>query len=314
LADRAPVPCAIGRALWHAVNVLPALVLAAGEGTRLRPLTDWRAKSLVPIGDRPALAHVLDRLGAAGAAPIAVNAHHHASAVAAFARARGAGVSHERELLGTAGGLAHAAGLLGSGDVIVWNADVFADVDLRGLVAAHGLGGAAATLVVRPRAIGLGPVGVDAGGRVVRLRAERFGDEAQGGDYVGVSVVGARLRARLPERGCLVGDAWIPALFAGETIRAFVHDAAWHDIGSVASYLAANLAWLDARGFARWVGEGARVAPGVSTDRTILGARAHALGAGTLARCVVWPGASVTAPLSDAVVADGSAVVRASQP
>jgi mannose-1-phosphate guanylyltransferase len=286
------------------------MILAAGAGTRLRPLTDWRPKPLVPIGDRPALAHVIARLRAAGASPIVVNAHHLAGDVRAFATARGVGVSEEKQLLGTAGGVARAARLLGPGDVIVWNADILAAVDLPALAAAHGAGDVAATLVVHPRASGLGPVGVDAGGRVVRLRAERFGAEEHGGDFLGISVVGAALRTRLPGRGCLVADAWIPALRAGATIRAFTHGAAWHDIGTVASYLAANLAWLDARGLSQWVGEGAQVDAGVSLDRTILGEGAHGVGAGPLARCVVWPGARITAPLSDAIVAAGSSIVR----
>jgi mannose-1-phosphate guanylyltransferase len=287
------------------------MVLAAGLGTRLGPLTDVCAKALVPVGDRPALAHVLERLLGAGAPRIVVNAHHRAGDVHAFASAWGPAlaVSDERELLGTAGGVAHAASLLGAGDVVVWNADVLADVDLPGLVALHGAADAVATLVVRPVALGQGPVGVGADGRVVRLRAERFGSEVHGGDFLGVSVIGALLRERLPARGCLVSDLWLPALRAGAAIRVFSHVDPWYDIGTLASYLAANLAWLDARRLNRWVGDGARAESAVLLDRTILGVHALALGSGTLARCVVWPDATVTAPLADAVVTPG-AVVR----
>jgi mannose-1-phosphate guanylyltransferase len=286
------------------------MLLAAGPGTRLRPLTDVCAKPLVPVGDRPALAHVLDRLRAAGASRIVVNAHHRADDVHEFARSRGAGiaVSEEKELLGTAGGVARAAPLLGSGDVVVWNADVMADVDLRALVASHGAEAPEATLVVQRRGPGEGPVGVGARGRVVRLRAERFGDELHGGEFLGISVLGAALRGRLPERGCLVGDAWLPALRAGATLRAFGHDAAWHDIGTLPSYLAANLAWLDARGLAHWSGDGARIDAGVSLDRAILGEGAWAGGTGRFTRCVVWPGARATAPLADAVVTPSSTI------
>jgi mannose-1-phosphate guanylyltransferase len=283
------------------------MVLAAGLGTRLRPLTDLCAKSLVPIGDRPALAHVLDRLAAAGLTRVVVNAHHRADEVAAFVRSRGAGVavSEEPELLGTAGGLARAASLLGAaGDALVWNADILAQIDPIALLAAHAAPPARdATLVVRPRDPGQGSVGLDAAGRVVRLRRERIAEESRGGDFLGVHVMGAALRGGLPERGCLVGDVYIPALKRGAVLRSLVHDLPFFDVGDVESYHAANLSWLTARGLARWAGPGGRVAPGVLLERTLLGAGAEASGAGTLDRCVVWPGSAVVAPLSRAVVA-----------
>ncbi len=295
------------------------MVLAAGLGTRLRPLTDLCAKALVPVGDRPALGHVLDRLAAAGLTRVVVNAHHRARDVRDFVRARGAvvEVSEERELLGTAGGLARAAGLLGAaGDALVWNADIVADVDPIALLAAHAAAPRrAATLVVQPREAGQGSVGLDAAGRVVRLRGERIariGEESRGGEFLGIHVVGAALRAGLPARGCLVGDVYIPALRRGATLEAFVRESPFFDVGDLRSYLAANLAWLAARRLGRWVGPGGGVAPGVVLEQTLLGAGASVSGSGALDRCVVWPGATAVAPLSDAVVAPGCVVRLAS--
>jgi mannose-1-phosphate guanylyltransferase len=290
--------------------MLPAMLLAAGLGTRLRPLTERCAKPLVPVGDRPVIAHVLDCLRAGGVERIVVNAHHRAADLRDFVRreGRGVGVSEEHELLGTAGGLARAKELLGSGDVIVWNADILTRLEVRSLVHAHMAAGGEATLAVRTLAAGQGNVGVDAAGRIVRLRGQRVADEARGGEFVPVHVVGGDLRERLPERGCLVGDVYIPALLRGATLRAFTHDAPWHDVGSLASYLAANLAWLDDHKLEHWLGEGARVEGPVTLDRTLVGAEGVAVGAGVLERCVVWPGCTATAPLADAVVADGLVV------
>jgi mannose-1-phosphate guanylyltransferase len=280
------------------------MVLAAGLGTRLKPLTDARAKPLVPVGDRPALAHVLDRLRAAGATRVVVNAHHRAGDVRAFVEAQPAGVSvsEERDLLGTAGGLSNARALLGEGDVLVWNADILADVDVGGLVEVHAAAGAAATLLVQPLAAGTGSVGLDENGRVVRLRRERFGAEASGGEFLGVHVLGAALRARLPAHGGLVEDVFVPAMARGETLRAQLHAGAWHDIGTLATYLAANRAWLAANGLASWVGPGARVAPAVTLEGCVVGAGATVEGWGVLSACVVWPGAHAVAPLQGAVV------------
>ena len=195
------------------------------------------------------------------------------------------------------------------GDVLVWNADVLARVDLPALIDSHSASSPEATLVVEKRAWGEGPVGTDQEGRIVRLRTLRFGPEMHGGEFLGVSVLGSALRDRLPERGCLVADAWIPALQRGARLRAFFHEAPWRDIGTIASYLAANLDWLGTHRLAHWVGEGATIAPGISLDRSILGRSAVAAGRGALVRCVVWPGACASAPLTEAIVTE-TRVVR----
>ena len=286
------------------------MVLAAGLGSRLRPLTHILPKPLVPVGDRPALAHVLERLATAGIERVVVNAHHGREKLRLYLASRpGVALSEEAELLGTAGGVTRAAALLGAGDVLVWNADILAAVDPAGLVAAHaGDPSRAATLVIQPRERGSGSVGLDPSGRVVRLRRESIADETRGGEFLGIHVLGEDLRARLPERGCLVGDGYIPALQRGARLQAFEWAAPFFDIGSVASYLEANLAWLTSSGLSHWVGHGARVEPGIALERAVLGDGVKAHGQGALARCVVWPGASVQAPLTDAVVAAGHIV------
>jgi len=285
--------------------MLPVMVLAAGLGTRLRPLTEHRAKPLVPVGDRPALAHVLERLRAAGATRIVVNAHHHAAQVRAFVEGLGAGagvsLSEETALLGTAGGIARAAPLLGEGDVLVWNGDILADVDVASLVAEH-QASSEATLLVQPLPAGRGPVGIDAHGRVVRLRQDRFGAEATGGEFLGIHVLGRRLRERLPESGGLVEDVLVPALARGEEVGTVLFDESWQDIGTIPTYLAANVAWLRERGLERWVGPGAHVDPGVVLEGSVVGEGAVVSGAGFVVRSVVWPGARAVAPLADVVV------------
>jgi mannose-1-phosphate guanylyltransferase len=278
------------------------MILAAGLGTRLRPLTDVCAKALVPVGDRPVLGHALDVLRAGGVTRCVINAHHRPGDLRAFAEARSVAVSMEDELLGTAGGVARARNLLGEGDVLVWNGDVVADIDVASLLRAHAAAPAEATLTIRARAAGEGNVGVDAAGRVVRIRQVRTGAEVQGGEFLGVSVLAEELRRRLPGQGCLVGDFWIPALERGAGLRAFEHAGAWHDIGSLSAYLAANLAWLRARRAASWLGEGAKAEASVVLDGALLGCGACVAGAGRVERTVVWPGATATAPVSDAVV------------
>jgi mannose-1-phosphate guanylyltransferase len=293
------------------------MVLAAGLGSRLRPLTHMVPKPLVPVGDRPVLAHVLERLASAEIDRVVVNAHHDREKLKTFLVDHPAvALSDEPQLLGTAGGVAYAAALLGAGDVIVWNADILAALDLTALIASHATSRAGgphrgATLVVQPRERGTGSVGLDPSGRVVRLRGERAGEEARGGEFLGIHVLGEKLRQTLPEHGCLVGDVYIPAMRSGVRLQAFEWREPFFDIGTVARYLEANRAWLSARRLRHWVGPGARLGSGVVLEGTVVGDGATVQGRGALERCVVWPGAAATAPLVDAVVAPGH-IVRAS--
>jgi mannose-1-phosphate guanylyltransferase len=289
------------------------MVLAAGLGTRLAPLSAWVAKPLVPVGDRPALAHVLERARGFGG-PIVVNAHHHASQVAAFLERErdNISISHEKELLGTAGGVHRALDKLGSQDVLVWNADILAPLDVAGLRERHergeGVGGdhgggaARATLVVSA-APDRGNVGVDALGRVVRLRQETVREgEVRGVNFLGVQVIGRSLCAWLPPRGGLIEGFYLPLLARDVEVRVWETTASWHDIGTVTSYLAANVAWLRERGVPSWRAHDTDVASGVTLASSVVGEGARVTGDGQLDGCVVWPGARAVAPLRNAVV------------
>ncbi|MEO7331979.1 MAG: nucleotidyltransferase family protein, partial [Minicystis sp.] len=200
------------------------MILAAGLGTRLRPLTDELPKPLVPIGDRPVVAHIAERLAAAGITEAALNTHHLAEAFTQEVLAAlplKLTVVHETAILGTAGGVANAAPALGEGEIIVWNGDILVDLDLGVLIAAHRRRDVPATLVVSLRPVGEGTLGIGQRGEVVRLRGERFGAETSGGDFLGIYAMSPALRARLPHQGCLVGDACLPALRAGEKLGTF---------------------------------------------------------------------------------------------
>src|SRR6185503_7901029 len=105
-----------------------AIVLCSGLGTRLRPLTDELAKPLMPVGDRPVLAHIAAALARAGAGSIVANTHHRADDFACKIEHLNVKVHfiYEPNILGTAGGVANAAGALGDGSVVVWNGDILA--------------------------------------------------------------------------------------------------------------------------------------------------------------------------------------------
>jgi len=286
-------------------RVPSAIVLCAGFGTRLRPLTEELPKPLVPVGDRSILEHALSQLQAAGITELVINVHHLAEQFARTLHARGLSgqvrVVVESEIRGTAGGVAGARAHLSQAPVLVWNGDILSAPPIDQLLVScepHSF-----CFAVAPRALGEGTVGLDAEGHVVRLRGERFGTEARGGDYTGVLALGAAALATLPERGCLFADAVLPLLRAGGKVRSCAVTSPWTDAGEPASLLDANLAWLAARRLDSFIGPGAEIAQGVELRQALIGAGARVLGQGLVERCVVCPGASAVAPLSDVIVA-----------
>lgn len=288
-----------------------AIVLCAGFGTRLRPLTEELPKPLLPVGDRSILEHALASLSRAGFSEIVINVHHLAAAFApVLARSSvSVRVVVETSIRGTAGGIAGARAHLSSGPVLVWNGDILVDPPLDQLLV--GCEPQSYCFGVAPRESGEGSVGLDADGHVVRLRGERFGREVRGGDYVGVLSLGATRRAALPEQGCVFGDSALPLLRAGGTVRSVTVTSPWTDAGDAPGLLAANLAWLRARGLDGFVAESAELAPSVRLEESVVSADARVLGQGALTRCVVCPGATAVAPLSDAIVAPSGRVISA---
>jgi mannose-1-phosphate guanylyltransferase len=297
-----------------------ALILAAGFGTRLRPLTLELPKPAVPVGDRPLLAHIAAACRRAGIGTLIANAHHEHEKLTDIIRSLSLGIDVvvEAEIRGTAGGVAGARSRLEAGPVLVWNGDILTDAPVRQLVERAGERDAQ-VLAVSPRLPGEGTVGMDEEGNVVRLRGRTFGHEVQSGDYVGVMALGPRVVATLPERGCLMADVALPHLAAGGKVATLPSPTHWTDLGDLASYVAANFLWLDGRGappggglgtaVRAWIAPGVSVPAGLEIERCLIGASVRLGGSGQLTEVIAWPGAPVVAPLSRAVVLSSGRVV-----
>jgi mannose-1-phosphate guanylyltransferase len=289
-----------------------ALILAAGFGTRLRPLTLELPKPAVPVGDRPLIAHVAQACRAGGATRLVANAHHEHEKLLAVISAYGLNihVTVEAQIRGTAGGVAGARALLGPGSVLVWNGDILTDAPVAALLHTASERDAQ-VLAVSPRAAGEGTVGLDAAGAVVRLRGQVFGQEASGGDYIGVCALGPSVVAALPDEGCLFADVALPLLARGGRVWSVPSPAPWSDLGDLGQYVAANFEWLarEHGPSASWLAPDVQLPPGVSVERCLLGAGARVSGSGALRRVIAWPGATLQAPLADAVVLASGRVV-----
>jgi mannose-1-phosphate guanylyltransferase len=275
-----------------------AFVLAAGFGTRLRPLTDEIPKPLLPVGPEPLLLSTLRVLHEAGAAALGVNVHHHAEKITNEIKRLSFNVHVSRELriLGTAGGLAAVRGRFAPPVVLV-NGDIVTTLPIAQLLSAQGPG---LTLAVTAPSFGsVGSVGLDATGRVARLRGEVFSEEVRAADYIGVACLGAECWATLPSEGCLIGDWALPWLRQGRVIDTVWSAAPYRDLGTPASYLEANLEWLGARSY---VAPGAELAPRLELEQSVVGAGARVLGLGPIRQSVILPGATAQGPLQRCIV------------
>lgn len=228
-----------------------ALVLAAGLGTRLRPLTATLPKPLAPVGGRPVIEHLLARLPDEGIDRAVVNLHCKADRIverlgdgAAFGLELS--WSHEARLLGTAGAIRGADGLLGQGDVMVLSGDGLHDVALREVARRHRASGAAATITVRrlPRPETCALVALDEAGMVTRFvekppPEEVFTDLAS----IGIYCFSPAARDLVSDEPCDIARDLIPALLErGLPVAAIHTEAWWSDIGTLAELTAANLA------------------------------------------------------------------------
>lgn len=281
-------------------------MLAAGAGTRLRPLTERLPKPLAPVGGRPVVARLLERLGGF---EVALNVHHGADIVE---RVVGPGPLYVREpwLRGTAGALAGAADFLRDGDFVVASGDGVHDVDVDALVARHRESGAAATITVkrvaRPETCAV--VELDDRGMVQRFLekpGEPFSDLASIGIYCFSPDVTGFVPA---DRPFDIAHDLIPALLsAGMPIAAYETDAWWSDIGEPGELLAANLRLAH-------VAQPSQIGSGVRMDEPVMiGPHSEVRPRAVLRRALVLPGAVVPedAVVDGAIHGAGDDVVRA---
>ncbi len=276
------------------------MVLAAGLGQRMRPLTLLRAKPVLPVLGRPLVAHTLERLARAGVRDVVVNLHHLPETVtSALGTGKRFGVriryADEPEILGTGGGPRAVRELFGAGPVMLVNGDVWFDFDLRRIAARHRASGAQATLALRRMREGETYTALLTGpsGRIVAIGGRpRSG---RGDMFTGIHVLDPRLLERLPDGASdSVRDLYVPMLAEGARLAGVRPAGAWYDFGRPSLYRDAQLGMLRRSGRGQVVvGSAARIASGASVVRSVLGARARVEAGTRVERSVLWEGAVV---------------------
>jgi NDP-sugar pyrophosphorylase family protein len=232
--------------------MIPALVLTAGLATRLRPLSFVRAKAALPVGDQVIVRRILRWLAAFGITDAVLNLHHLPETITAIVgdgSADGVRVrySWEMPVLGSAGGPRRALPLLGTSPFLIVNGDTLTNVNVRALVDAHRASGALVTMAVIPNIEPekYGGVVVQRDGAVSGFasasRSRTHGDTHH---FVGVQVANAEVFAHLRDDVASesVKDVY-PALIAARpgSVRAFVSEAEFFDIGTPLDYLRTSL-------------------------------------------------------------------------
>jgi len=222
---------------------MKAMILAAGFGTRLKPLTEKCPKALMPVANRPLLERNIKYLRSVGVQEIVINAHHLPEQILAYVGDGGGfgfpiQVRVEPEILGTGGGIRNVSDFWDDAPFIVMNGDILTDIDLEAAYKAHLESGALATLVLHAREpfnqVLVGPqgnirdiAGTNLPGRVA---------------FTGIHIIDPALVRYIPtNRFHSIVDSYRMLIASGETIHGYLSRGhRWHDIGTISSYLAAN--------------------------------------------------------------------------
>jgi len=301
---------------------MKAMVLAAGLGLRMRPLTLLRAKPALPVLNRPLIHWTLELLRRHGVTDVVINLHHLPATVRRVVgdgRTLGLRVSYsfERKILGTAGGPRKVRRFFGDEPFLLVNGDVLFDFDLSDLVRRHAASRARATLALKAhrRVEGYGGIVTGPGGFVRALAGLPHPVKGRPLLFTGVHVLDPDLLDRLPAGPSdSVRDLYAPLVAEGQRLLGVRVSGAWYDFGSPPLYLASQLSMMSSgfrgAGAARLVHPEARIHPRARVTRSVVGAGAAVGEGAVVSGSVLWEGTQVDggARVSGSIVATGGVV------
>ncbi len=292
-----------------------AFILTAGLGTRLRPLTEFVPKPLVPIAGEPLLGHVILNLAASGFDKVALNTHHLPEQVVAYVKDTWKDkvtIFHEAQILDTGGALVNARSFLeSSDDFLLHNGDILSDADLGAFFAEHKKRGSLATLLVTNH-VPENKVLVSDSVQVIDVAGRRGAATPAGArlaTYTGIAALSRDILKLLPASGpSSIIDALIKAIETDPTsVRAWApQNLYWNDLGTLKTYLKAHDDILVKRTFAPkgldrasgpvTMGEGSLIAENAHIEGFLALGKNCKIGPGThLKNCVLLDDAIVTA-------------------
>lgn len=234
---------------------MKAMILAAGLGTRLLPLTSKTPKVLVPIANRPVIDWTIDHLKSYGVKEITVNSHHHCNILSKHLdHGKPFGVlidlRFEPKILGTGGGIKNTADFWNNDPFIVVNGDILTDINLSKVYEAHRKNGTLATLVLHDYEP-FNKILIDKDLHITEIPNtygfNRFGRLA----FTGIQILEPEVLDYIPtDTFSDIMDCHRYLIRSGKPVGAYIaEDIKWHDIGTVNSYILANKQALGKRPF-----------------------------------------------------------------
>jgi mannose-1-phosphate guanylyltransferase/phosphomannomutase len=311
---------------------MKAMVLAAGRGERMRPLTDHLAKPLLPIANRPAMGYILEHLGRHGFTEVVANVHYQAQEIMdCFGDGSAYGVhltySHEDRLWGSAGSVKRNAQFLGDDTFLVIGADDLTNMDLGALLAKHREAGAMASmgLVEVQETSQFGVVVTDESGAILYFVEKPKETPPSRTANTQIYLFEPEIQELIPAGEWYdFGFNVFPELVArGAPFYGFSVPGYWRDIGSLEDYLAAQRDVMEGHMPANiagreveprvWVGRGCEIAPEAELEAPVVVGRGCRIGKGArlsgatsvadrvavpegaaLWNCVLWPEARLS--------------------
>ncbi len=300
-----------------------AMILAAGYGTRLWPLTIDRAKPAIPFMGRPLVGYVAEYLARYGFRDVVVNLHHRPESVR---EALGDGSRfgarfhyvEEPSILGTGGAIENARTLLDT-DAVVVNGKIATDIDLSAALETHRRERALATLVLQTNPTRERYSVVNTRDGLVKgfggyPTSDNAGEDAPPLMFTGIQVLDRRIFEYIPrgEQGQAVfshtvTDVYLPAIERGERIAAHVAEGYWYELSTVRRYLDTSVELLKMEGRGVEAGVGAKVDARASVEESVLWEDVRVEEGARVRRSVLGAGVHV----GRGEVFEGVAVVRA---
>ncbi len=292
------------------VQVMKAMILAAGFGTRLFPLTIDRTKPAIPFLGKPLVGYVAEYLASYGFNEIVVNLHHQPdSVIKALGDGRDFGVKidysiEQPDILGTAGALDHARHLLEGDMFLIVNGKIITDIDLGAAVETHRRSNALATMVLMPNAkrerftvveTSNGFVSAFAGMPEPMAEGDPVSAAATPLMFTGIHVVSRRIFELIP-RGVFsdtVSDVYKPAMARGENIAAHVAHGTWYELSTIPRYLDISLAMMHESDV--FLGADCQISVSASVRDSVLWDNVSVADGARLYRAIVGDGVSIGA-------------------
>ena len=304
------------------------MILSAGYGTRLWPLTEDRTKPAIPILGKPLVGYVAEYLARYGCDDILVNLHHRPNSVrSALGDGSKFGVKlqyvEEPVILGTSGALDNARDLLNGETFVVVNGKIITDIDLDRAFATHRRTGAIATLVLLPNiACERFTVVETTEGCLARFGSMPLAADYAGKDaplmFTGIQILEPSIFDYIP-RGVFshsTTDVYPQAMANGNRIAVHIAEGKWYELSTLQRYLDISLALLAERNENNWAGAGSVIAAGAEVSQTILWDRAEVAPSARLRRTVLADDVQIPSGevIEDAVVVRKSLVAGKTPP